>query len=92
MHSAKHAGNESINAIALLDERHQSRYPTFIVRRIPEVSENQLLEGFDLVLQVHEIGYSLIALIGVVDPLQADILFIFEEAIELGMGPVESKL
>lgn len=60
MHSPQHAGDELVDAVALLHQRDQRRDATFIVGAGLEMREDQLLESIDLILQCHEIGDCLI--------------------------------
>jgi len=52
----------------------------------------KLLKRLNLILQAHEVCNRLVTLIGIVDALQADVLFILEGAVELGMVAVEGQL
>ena len=61
VHGPHHACNKSIDTPTLLDKRNQGRNAAFIVCGMPEVRKDHLLEGFDLVLQSHKIGYCFIA-------------------------------
>jgi hypothetical protein len=61
MHGSQHAGYEFVDAIALLDQRHQSRNSTLIVCAAPEVGEYKLLKGINLILQSHEVGDRFVA-------------------------------
>ena len=92
MHGAQHAGDELVNAITLMYERNQGRDSTFIVADVPEVGEDQLLELLNLVLEGHEVGDSLVALVGVVYGLQAHVFLVLEGAVEFGMLVVEGQL
>ncbi len=92
MHSTQHASDEFIDAITLLDQRHQSRDPALVIANIPEVRENQLLELFNLVLESHKVGNRLVALVRIVNGLQADVFLVLERAVELGMLLVEGQL
>ena len=78
VHRPEHARNEFVDAIALLYQWHQSGNAALVVRATAEVREDELLERVYLVLQGHEVGNGLVALVGVVDGLQADVLLILE--------------
>lgn len=60
MHSPQHAGDELVDAVALLHQRDQGGDATFVVGAGLEMREDQLLEGIDLILQCHEICNCLI--------------------------------
>ena len=92
MHCTQHAGDEFVDTVALLDQGHKRSDPAFVVSNMSEVGEDQLLELLDLVLQRHEVRDSLVAFIGVVDGLQADILLVFESTVEFEVRRVERKL
>lgn len=62
MHSSQHAGNELVNTITLLDQRHQRRDSALIVGTRLEVRKDKLLETVNLILQGHEIGNSLVSI------------------------------
>lgn len=91
MHGAEHAGDELVDAVTLLHQRHESRYPALVVLATPEIGKDQLLECLDLVLQVHQVGNGLVTLIGVVDGFQTDVLLVLESAIELGVVAMEGE-
>lgn len=91
MHGPHHTGDKSINSIALLNQRDQSRYLTLIVITPSKMSKDQFLETIDLVLQRHQITDRLVTLIGIVNVFQRDIFFIFEKAVEFGMVSMESQ-
>lgn len=61
MHRAQHAGDEAIDSPALLDQWDKSRNSALVVCRMFEVSENHPLEGIDLVLKTHKIGYRFVS-------------------------------
>ena len=61
VHGAHHAGDEAVDAPALLDKRYKRRDATFIVRRVAEMREDHLLERINHVLQAHKVGNRLIA-------------------------------
>ena len=60
MHSPQHAGNELVDAIALLHEGDQRRNPALIIGSREEMREDQLLERINLVLKVREVVDGLI--------------------------------
>lgn len=62
MHCSKHASDEFVYAIAFLHERHQSRYPAFVVGTASKMGENEFLKGVNLILKGHEIRDSLITM------------------------------
>lgn len=64
MHSSQHAGDESVNAITLLDLRNKRTDTTFVVCRAAKVSEDQFLKRVDLILQIHQVADGLVADIG----------------------------
>lgn len=92
MHGAKHAGDELVDAVALLHQGHQGRDPALIVLTTPEMGKDEFLESLNLVLEVHQVGNGLVALVGVVDGLQADVLLVLKGAVELGVVAVERQL
>lgn len=92
MHGAQHARDELVDAVTLLHQRHQRRYAALIIPNMSEVREDQLLELVDAVLQRHQVRDGLVAFVGVIDGLEAEVLLVFERAIELRMLLVERKL
>lgn len=80
MHSTQHASNEFVDAIAFLDQRDQRGYPALVVCAASEVGEDELLERIDLVLQRHEIGDGLVAFVGIIDGLQADVFLVLKSS------------
>jgi hypothetical protein len=80
VHSAQHASDELVDAIALLDQGNQRSNAALVVCAAAEVREDQLLEGVDLVLQGHQVGDGLVSLVGVVDGLETDVLLILERS------------
>lgn len=92
MHRAEHACNELVDAIALLHKRYQGRYPALIVPTAPEMREDKLLELLDFVLQGHQIGYSLVSFVWVIDPLQTYVFLVLECAVEVWMLRMERQL
>lgn len=92
MHGSQHAGDELVDAIALLDQGHQGRDAAFVVEAVADVGKDQFLEGVDLVLQGHEVGDGLVALVGIAGGPQADVFLVFEQAVELGVEAVELQL
>lgn len=92
VHRTKHAGDELVDAVALLNQRHQRRNATFVVSDIPEVGEDEFLELLNLVLQHHEVGDGLVALIRVIDGLQAQVFLVLERSVELLVLVVEGEL
>lgn len=54
--------------------------------------KDELLEGVDLVLQRHQVRDGLIALVGVVDQLERQVLLVLEGAVEVGVLVVEGEL
>lgn len=61
MHRSKHGSDESVDTITLLDEWYERRNPALVVRYAAEMHEDQTLEGVDAVLEIHQIGNSLIS-------------------------------
>jgi len=61
VHSSEHTGDEPVDSVAFLDERDEGRDSTFVVGGSSEVSEGELLEGVDLVLEGHEVGDGLVS-------------------------------
>ena len=61
MHSSKHACNEAINSIALMNKRDKCGDFALVVCRTPEMREYKLLEGIDLVLKLHKIRDRLVS-------------------------------
>lgn len=108
MHGAKHAGDELVDTIALLNQWYQRSDSAFIVRTASEVGKDEFLEGVDLILEGHQVGDGLVTFVGVIDRLQTDVLFIFESScsmlgshfesaaasrtVEFWMLPMEGKL
>lgn len=92
VHSTQHAGNELIDTVALLDQRHQGRDATLVVTGTSEVGEDELLELLNLILQDHEIGDGLVAFVGVVDGLETQVFLVLKGAVELGVLVVEGEL
>jgi hypothetical protein len=66
MHGSQHTCDESIYAIAFFNLWYESTYTTFIVGRAAKVSKDQFLEGIDLILQVHQIVDSLVAVVQII--------------------------
>lgn len=50
IHRPQHARNEAVDAIALFDKRDKCRYSALVVDGMAEMSKDQLLERFDLIL------------------------------------------
>lgn len=113
VHRPSHRCNETVDTVALFDERHQGGDTALIVTAIFEVSEDEFLKGVNLILQRHQVLDGLVAdwatsisdadygnndfqgnppFVRIVDTLQADVLFVLKETVELGMILVESKL
>lgn len=61
MHCSQHASDEFVNTIAFLYQRDECGDSAFVVRSTSKMRENEFLEGIDLVLECHEIGYGFIA-------------------------------
>ena len=55
VHRTHHARDEAVDPVALLDLRHECRDPALVVGGSAEVGEDELLEGVDVVLEVHEV-------------------------------------
>lgn len=55
VHSAEHAGNEFVDAIALFDQGHQRCDTAFVVGRHAERRKHRLLETVDAVLDLHQV-------------------------------------
>lgn len=55
VHCPQHARDEPVNAVTLLDLRHERRDPALVVCRAAEMCKDELLERVNLVLQVHQI-------------------------------------
>jgi len=91
MHGAKHARDEFVNSITFSNEWYERSHSTLVVGASSERRKDQFLKGLDLVLEVHEIGDSLVTLIRVVDAFQADVLFVLECSVELRVVAVEGK-
>lgn len=89
---AKHARDELVDSITLMYKRNQRRDSAFVIADIAKVRKDELLELLNLVLQDHEIVDGLVAFIGVVDGLEADVFFVLERSIELGVRLVERQL
>jgi hypothetical protein len=92
VHGPQHAGDELVDAVALLDKRDEGGDAALVVPDVSEVGEDELLELLNLVLQGHEVGDGLVPFVGVVDGLEADVLLVLEGAVELGVGMVEGEL
>lgn len=92
MHGSQHARYKLVNAVAFLYQRYKGRDTTLIVSDVAEVREYKLLKVINLVLQRHEVRDCLVALVRVVDDLEADVLFVLERAVELGVLMVEGQL
>jgi hypothetical protein len=80
VHGSEHASDELVNAVALLDQRHQRSDSTFVVRAAAEVREDELLEGINLILQGHQVGNGLVAFIWVIDRFKTDVLLVLESS------------
>ena len=61
MHSSKHTGDEPVDSVTLLNEWDERRDSTFVVGGSSEVSESELLERVDLILEGHEVGDGLVS-------------------------------
>lgn len=61
VHRPEHAGDEFVDAMRLLNQRHQGRDATFVVRTRTEMGKDEFLERVDLILKGHEVGDCLIA-------------------------------
>jgi hypothetical protein len=92
MHCTQHAGDEFVDSITLLNQRHQRRYSAFIIAAAPEMREDQLLELLYPILKHHQIRNGLVAFIWIIDSLQADVFLVFKCAIEIRMLLVERQL
>lgn len=92
MHGSKHAGDELVDTVTLLNERYQGGNSTLVVPHVAEVREDELLELLDLILQHHEVADGLVTLVGVVDGLQAQVLLVLKGTVELGVLVVEREL
>lgn len=55
MHGSHHAGNEFIDTVTLLDQRHKSSNTAFVVGMVTEASKHHLLESVNVILQSHQI-------------------------------------
>lgn len=55
MHGPQHGSDELVDSETLLDERYECRDLAFVGRRTPEAVEDEFLEGFNLVLEGHEV-------------------------------------
>lgn len=75
-----------------MNKRNQSGDAALVVADIAKVGKDELLKLLNLVLKHHQIGNGLIALIGIVDGLQANVFFVFKRSVELGMRLVEGQL
>jgi hypothetical protein len=62
MHRPQHTRNESVDSVALLDERDEGGDSALVLSRSSEVSEDELLERVDLVLERHEVGDGLVSI------------------------------
>lgn len=91
VHGTQHAGDKLVQTVALLHERDEGR-DAALVGVLAEVGKDELLEGVDSVLQRHEVGNDLVALVGVVDELERHVLLVFESAVEVGVLVVEGEL
>lgn len=60
MHRPEHARDELVDAVTLLDQRHQGGDAALVIGTAPEMRENELLESIYLILKSHQIGYSFI--------------------------------
>lgn len=92
MEGAKHACNEFIYAITLMDEGNKSRDSAFVVTNVAKVRKDELLELLNLILQHHEICDGLVAFVGVIDGLETDVFFVFKCSVEFGVRLVEREL
>lgn len=92
MHGAQHACNKLVDAVAFLYQRNEGGDTALIVSNMTEMRKNQLLELLNLILERHQVGNRLVTLIGVVDSLQTEVLFVLERAVEFGVLLVERKL
>ena len=63
MHRSQHAGDESVYTIAFFDLWYESTDTAFIVGGPTKMSKDQFLKGINLILQVHQIVDSLVAVI-----------------------------
>lgn len=63
MHCSEHTGDEPIDSITLMNEGHQRGNFALVVGPLAEVREYELLEGIDLILELHEVGNRLVAVV-----------------------------
>lgn len=85
VHSASHRGNETVDTVRFLDERNEGCNPAFVASGIFKVRKDELLKRVYLILEVHQVVDGFVAFIGVIDSLQANVLFILKHAVELCM-------
>ena len=83
MHGSQHARDKLVDSVALLNQGHQGRDSTLVVPHVSEVREDELLKLLNLVLQDHEVRDRFVALVGIIDGFQAEILLVFESPVEL---------
>lgn len=55
VHSTQHAGDELVDAITLLNQWRQGRYPALVVVAATKVRKDELLERVNLILQRHQV-------------------------------------
>jgi hypothetical protein len=60
MHSPEQACNITLNIIAFFNKRDEGRNAAFIVAQVYELVECYLLEGVNLIQEIHEAGCDLI--------------------------------
>lgn len=85
MHGNEHASNKLVDTIAFLHQWDQSGNTTLIIGTWTKVTEDELLEGVDLVLQDHQVHDGFESLIGIIGTLEGDVILVLEETIEFGM-------
>lgn len=61
VHCAEHASDEFVDSVAFLNEWDEGGDATLVVDAVSEVGEDEFLEGFDLVLECHEVGYGFVS-------------------------------
>lgn len=55
MHGSHHAGDEFVDTVTFLDQRHKSSNTTLVVGMMTETRKNNLLESINMILQSHQI-------------------------------------
>jgi hypothetical protein len=60
MHGSQHACDETVDTVALLHQGNQSGDLALVIVTASEMHKDELLEGFDLVLECHQVADSFV--------------------------------